>query len=162
MTLLEWLDDHLEEWVLVGCLVTLSFLTIINVITRYLSLYSLTWSEEICKLSLITSGFFSIGYCVKNDLMIRLDACLQFVSSRIRTILEFAVSALLLLFFSIAFYAGIQVVQENLISRQESAALRIPVHYIYMIAASGFALALFRLLQRFVMKVRKVGNETNP
>jgi TRAP-type C4-dicarboxylate transport system permease small subunit len=94
--------------------------------------------------------------------MIRLDACLQFVSSRIRTILEFAVSALLLLFFSIAFYAGIQVVQENLISRQESAALRIPVHYIYMIAASGFALALFRLLQRFVMKVRKVGNETNP
>jgi TRAP-type C4-dicarboxylate transport system permease small subunit len=94
--------------------------------------------------------------------MLRLDICLQFVSSRLRTLLEFAVSAIVLLFFSIAFYAGIQVVQENLISRQESAALRIPVYYIYMIAASGFALAIFRLLQLFVMKVRPVGKETNP
>ncbi len=162
MRLLEWLDNRLEESILVGCLVTLSVLTIVNVITRYFSLYSLTWSEEICKLCLITSGFISIGYCVKHDLMLRLDVCLQYVGSGIRSLLERAVSVLLLGFFSIASYAALRVVQENLISQQESAVLRIPIFYIYLIAASGFGLALFRLLQRLAIKARKVGTDTKP
>jgi TRAP-type C4-dicarboxylate transport system permease small subunit len=162
MTFLKWLDDHLEERVVVVSLIILSSLTIINVVLRYCTSYSLTWSEEICKLSLITSGFFSIGYCIKNNVMLSLDVFLQFVSIRIRKFLEFAVLAILFLFFLIALYAGIKVVQENVISGQESAALAIPIYYIYLIAASGFALAIFRLLQRFVMKVRKVGNETSP
>jgi len=161
MAFVKWLDDHFEEWVLVVCLIILSALTTINVILRYLFFNSLTWSEEICKLSLITSGFFSIGYCVKNHLMICLDVCMQFVNNRIRKILEYAVSALLLLFFCTAFYAGIKVIQENLTSGQESAALRIPVYYIYLIPALGFAIAIFRLLQLFVMKVRRVDKETN-
>lgn len=162
MAFVKWLDDHFEEWVLVVCLIILSSLATINVVLRYCTSYSFTWSEEICKLSLVISGFFSIGYCIKNNAMLSLDICLQFVSMRVRKIFEFAVSALLFLFFSIAFYAGIRVVQENIISGQDSAALGIPIYYIYLIAAFGFALAIFRLLQRFVMKVRKVGNETNP
>ena len=162
MTFLKWLDDHFEEWVVVMCLIILSSLATINVVLRYCTNYSLTWSEEICKLSLVISGFFSIGYCIKKNIMLRLDVCLQFVSIRLRKILEFAVSVLLLLFFSLAFYAGIKVVQENVISGQESAALSIPIYYIYLMAVLGFALALFRLLQRFVPKVRKAGNKTNP
>jgi TRAP-type C4-dicarboxylate transport system permease small subunit len=161
MTFLKWLDDHFEEWIVVMCLIVLFTLATINVVLRYCTSYSLTWSEEICKLSLIIAGFFSIGYCIKNNTMLSLDICLQLVSKRIRKILEFAISVLLLVFFSLAFYAGIRVVQENVISGQDSAALGIPIYYVYLVATFGFALALFRLLQRFVVKVRKVGNETS-
>ena len=153
MNFLKWLDEHFEESVVVICLIVLSVLTSLNVVLRYVFNSSLIWSEEACKLSLIISGFISIGYCVRKGIMIRVDALVQVLGAKMQKVMNALSSLLMLLFFSVAFYAGLNVVKGTYYSGQVSAALRIPVFIIYMVPVIGFALAVLRLLQRFALAV---------
>ncbi len=160
MPIMKWLDEHLEEFVLTSSLIILSSLTIINVILRYVFNQSIIWGEEVCKLSLITSGFFSIGYSIKHKIMIRIDFFIQMANRKTQVFLEYVIALFLLFFFGAAFYAGILVVQENLISGQESASLRIPVFLIYLVPVAGFLLAVVRIVQQILRPTRTRNNAT--
>ncbi len=65
MKVLKWLDEHLEEALLVVFLVVMCLLTGFQVFMRKVLNSSLTWSEELNRFCYIWSGFLSIGYCIK-------------------------------------------------------------------------------------------------
>ena len=162
MTVIKWLDEHLEEFVIVLCLIVLTSLTTLNVILRYVFNSSIIWSEEVCKLSLIFSGFFSIGYCIKHGIMIKVDAFLQIIPAPAVKVLNGLTNLLLFTFFSLAFYASIHVIQGAYASGQLSAALRIPVYKLYLVPSIGLALGIIRILQRIVKYLLLLRNAANP
>ena len=73
MKVLKWLDNNLEQAIL---LILLCGMTIImggQIIARYAFSASLSWSEEITRYMFIISGFISASYCIKNGLSVKID-----------------------------------------------------------------------------------------
>lgn len=73
MKVLKWLDNNLEQAIL---LILLCGMTIVmggQIIARYAFSASLSWSEEITRYMFIISGFISASYCIKNGLSVKID-----------------------------------------------------------------------------------------
>ena len=64
MKIIRWLDDNLEEALLIALLVTMRCYGP-QVFSRYILNASLSWSEELTRYLFIWSGFLSISYCIK-------------------------------------------------------------------------------------------------
>lgn len=73
MKVLKWLDNNLEQAIL---LILLCGMTIVmggQIIARYAFSASLSWSEEITRYMFIISGFISASYCIKHGLSVKID-----------------------------------------------------------------------------------------
>ena len=57
MKIIRWLDDNLEEALLIALLVTMTLLMGLQVFSRYILNASLSWSEELTRYLFIWSGF---------------------------------------------------------------------------------------------------------
>ena len=73
MKIIRWLDDNLEEALLIALLVTMTLLMGLQVFSRYILNASLSWSEELTRYLFIWSGFLSISYCIKKWISIKID-----------------------------------------------------------------------------------------
>ena len=59
---LHWLDENLEEFLLVVFLIAMTLIMGIQVLSRYVLGQSLSWSEEITRYLFIWSVFLSVSY----------------------------------------------------------------------------------------------------
>ena len=75
---LRWLDQNLEEFLLVLFLAAMAVLMGIQVLARYVLGMSLSWSEEVARYLFVWSGFLSVSYCTKKCVSIKIE---QFVAS---------------------------------------------------------------------------------
>lgn len=75
---LRWLDQNLEEFLLVLFLAAMAVIMGIQVLARYVLGMSLSWSEEVARYLFVWSGFLSISYCTKKCVSIKIE---QFVAS---------------------------------------------------------------------------------
>lgn len=72
MRLIKWLDEHLEETLMVILLIVIACVTMIQVIVRKVPwLTSLTWAEEFCRFMWIWSVFISLPYTIRMGNMLR-------------------------------------------------------------------------------------------
>jgi TRAP-type C4-dicarboxylate transport system permease small subunit len=149
--ILYWFDQHLEESVLLACLILITILTSINVVLRYVFNMSLTWSEEICKLCLVTSGFYSLGYCIRFNKMIRVDAVIQLLGKKITVLAKYLSWVFMLIFLVFLVIGSFHVITKAIANVQINPALQIPIYITYMIPLSGCFLALFRIFQLFYL-----------
>lgn len=67
---LQWLDENLEEVLLVIALAAMAVIMGIQVIARYIFGASLSWSEELTRYIFIWAGFLSVSYCTKKCISI--------------------------------------------------------------------------------------------
>lgn len=150
MKALRFLDKHLEEIILSVLIVIITFNTCLQCFMRYVLKSPLTWTDELSKYCLIYSGFFSIGYCGRRHVMIRVNIIESFISKRLYAILSTFVTLLMLIFYALLFRASIAVFMTMYESRSLSPALQIPMHYLYSGALAGFALGIVRCVQSLI------------
>ena len=72
-----WLDENLEEFLLVIGLIAMTLIMGVQVFCRYVLGMSLSWSEELTRYIFIWCGFLSVSYCSKKCLSIKIE---QFVA----------------------------------------------------------------------------------
>lgn len=60
---LHWLNENLEEFLLVILLIGMTLIMGIQVLCRYAFGMSLSWSEELTRYLFIWCGFLSVSYC---------------------------------------------------------------------------------------------------
>ena len=75
--IIHWLDENLEEFILILLLIGMTIIMGIQVLCRYALGMSLSWSEELTRYLFIWSGFISVSYCSKKCLSIKIE---QFVA----------------------------------------------------------------------------------
>lgn len=75
--MLKWLDENLEEFLMVALLIAMTVIMGIQVFARYALGASLSWSEELTRYLFIWSGFISVSYCTKKCISIKIE---QFVA----------------------------------------------------------------------------------
>lgn len=74
---LRWLDQNLEECLMVFLLAAMTVIMGIQVFSRYALGMALTWSEELTRYLFIWAGFLSVSYCTKKCISIKIE---QFVA----------------------------------------------------------------------------------
>ena len=70
-----WLDENLEEFLLVIGLIAMTLIMGVQVFCRYVLGMSLSWSEELTRYIFIWCGFLSVSYCSKKCLSIKIEPC---------------------------------------------------------------------------------------
>ena len=75
--MLKWLDENLEEFLMVAFLIAMTMIMGIQVFARYALGASLSWSEEVTRYLFIWSGFISVSYCTRKCISIKIE---QFVA----------------------------------------------------------------------------------
>ena len=76
-----YLEENLEEILMVILLAALSIVIMIQVIARRFDM-GFTWAEEFCKYCFVYSGLLSAGYCIRKGVGLRVDVLYSFSPSR--------------------------------------------------------------------------------
>ena len=160
MSILRWLDKHLEEYILV----ILSIFTVVvifsQVVLRYIFSSSLPWSEEISRYAFIWMIYVGVSYGVKRQKHLSVDVITMLFNDRGKIIINIISNILFLIFALVITYYGIDIVGR--ITR-ESAALEIPMEYVYLALVVGMILTSIRLIQNIYkdyIKLKNNGDDT--
>ena len=85
--ILHYLDEYLEEFLMVIFLIAMTLIMGIQVFSRYILGMSLSWSEEITRYLFIWSAFLSVSLCTRKCISIKIDQFVAFSKER-KSVLE--------------------------------------------------------------------------
>lgn len=159
MKVLKWLDEHLEESLLVFFLVLISCVMLLQIIMRYVFNSSLTWPEEFCRYCYVWTAFFSLGYTIRQGNMLRVGVVMDLLPQALRKVIAITVNAVCLVFFAVFFYHSIGVVQSIKKMNQTSSAMGWPMYQVYLCTVFGFGLATLRTIQEIHKQISHFNDE---
>ena len=146
--------DHLEENILIASyLVVIPILTA-QVISRYVLGHSLTWSEELARYIFIWQIWLGSSYCVQKNRHIRIDIFTHKLPKGAKNVFETFVAIVSIAFLIFLTFKGIKIVQ--MVSRmgQTSAALKLPMSYIYACIPVSCILMMIRYIEHIIKMFR--------
>lgn len=153
MKVLKFLDEKLELMLLGIMLAVFTALMFANVVLGVFG-ENIVWGDELCKYCLVASTFLSIPIWIRRRSGIRVDAALMLLPVKMRRWMDILVYGCLVVFFGFLFWAGLGVYDTIAQSGQVSAAMQMPVKYLYMVVELGFALSVVRAVQVLVIMLR--------
>ena len=156
MKILKWLDDNLEEYIMIFLLVVISVVTMVQVIMRYFLKSAMPWPEELCRFAFVYSGLISAGYCIKNKCMLGVDALTSFLPKPVQTFLSIVGKVMLLVVFAYLLYCSIDLIKTT---STLSTAMQLSYKVVYASFPIGFGLGIIRQLQDFYHMFKKDGKE---
>jgi|SRR5690625_2173898 len=154
MKFLSWLTKYTEELFLSLSLISLVFIMGLQVFMRYVMNNSLAWPEELSRYIFIWFAFIGVSYAIRINAHLRIDILFNYVSERVRKLVE-TISDLFFLGFSVTvLIAGIHVFKSLLGTMQTSPGLDLPMAFVYLSLPVGFGLTIIRLIQNIVNRYR--------
>ncbi|MCG5102201.1 TRAP transporter small permease [Oceanobacillus alkalisoli] len=153
MKVLRWLNEHFEEYILVFLSAFTVFVIFLQVVMRYVLGSSLTWSEEIARYAFIWLIYIGVSYGVKKNRHLGVDAITMLFEKRGKLIIGLIANASFLIFSIVMTYYGFDIV---LRVTRESAALQIPLSFVYAAPVVGMSLASIRLVQNMIAEVKEL------
>ena len=157
MRLAKWIDEHLEESALVFFLVMISCVMLLQVFMRKVLNSSLSWPEEFCRYCYVWTGFFSLGYTMRQGNMLRVGIVMDLLPKTLKKAVFILVNVLCLVIFTVFFINSIDVVKTLRAIGQTSTAMRLPMYLVYLCTVIGFCLAIVRTVQAIYKQIRFFG-----
>ncbi|MGJ9459614.1 TRAP transporter small permease [Oceanobacillus sp. CF4.6] len=153
MKIIKWLDEHLEESLLIVLSTVMTASITIQVFMRYALNSSLSWSEELARYCFIWLVYIGISYGVKKQKHIKVDVVLQFIKNKQKVVLGLIANLIFLAFSLLVIVYGYDIAQQLLGWGQTSPALHVPMGFVYMATPVGFALTSIRLIQQIFYQI---------
>ena len=135
------------KFVCFGLMFLMVSIIFMQVLARYLFGNSLSWSEEIGRYIFVWMTFIGSAVAVRNKLHVNLDMFVSRFPAPLKKLCLIISYASMLIFTLVLIYGGYRFVMRG--SQQMSAALQIPMHYVYLVLPLGGGLILFYLLKNF-------------
>ncbi len=158
MKVIRFLDDKLEELLLIGLLVAMAIIMGIQVFCRYALNYSLSWSEELTRYLFIWSCFISISYCIKRWISIKVDQVIKMLPKKAYVIAQLLLNIMLFILFFYLMIHGYKYLQLAISSKQTSPALGLPMAYVQCAPFVGFTLAMIRSFQQIIYEIENISH----
>lgn len=156
---LKWLDEDLEETILMVLLVAIAVVMMAQVVMRYCFRQSMPWPEEFCRFCFVYSGFISMGYCVRRGKMLKVDILVGFFPKAVQKVLEAVSEAVTLLFFGYLTFYAYQATMNSMRGGMKSTAMEVPMWIIYAAVLIGSSLGLIRQIQKIFRALRPAEKE---
>lgn len=153
MKVINWLDKHLEEYILIVLSICTVFIVFIQVVMRYVFGESLTWSEEVARYVFIWMIYVGISYGVQKEKHLGVDAFPMLFEKKGRIIIDMIASFSFFIFAVVMTYFGLDIVLKV---TRESAALELPLEWVYAAPVVGMILTSIRLIQKLVQLVKEL------
>ncbi len=154
MRIIKWINRHAEEILLVAMLVAMLVIEILQIFMRRVMGASLSWAEEVVRYLFVWSGFLSISFTIQNQSAMRLTMLVAALPRMVRHVCIAAVYIMLTVFFG--YMSAVSIVQLGSM-HQTSAALGMPMVYVYLAPVLGFVLSVVRCIQALVVVFRGFG-----
>jgi len=151
---LHWLDEYLEEFLLVVFLTAMVLIMGIQVFSRYALGMSLSWSEEITRYLFIWSGFISVSFCSKKCLSIKIEQFVATLPRRGKALLKVINHTVELIFFIYMIPFAYSYMMSSVKSGQVSPACGIPMYFIQAAPLVAFILVAIRVFQRWIIEYK--------
>ncbi len=158
MKVIRFLDDKLEELLLIGLLGTMVVIMEVQIFCRYVLNYSLSWSEELTRYLFIWSCFISISYCIKRWISIKVDQVIKMLPKKGYVIAQLLLNIMLFILFIYLTIHGYRFLIQAIESQQRSPALNLPMEYVQSAPFVGFVLAAFRSFQQIIYETKNVAH----
>lgn len=140
---LERIFVTLNGAVLVIALAVMAVILGWNVAGRYLTGNSLTWADEVARYSMIWLTFLGSGLALRHGAHAAIANAQEALPTRGQHILRGIILLILFCFFAFMVWVGLDYM--NRMAVQKSAALRVPMYWIYAAMPVGFLLMIIHL-----------------
>lgn len=114
-----------------------------NVAARYSGLGSLPWSDELARYTMIWLTFLGSGLALREGAHVAIANAQEALPAPAQYALRWVILLILFGFFAFMVWVGIDYM--NRMSIQKSAALRLPMKWVYAAMPVGFALMILHL-----------------
>ena len=152
--IINWLDNYLEEAIMVIFLIAMTCVMMLQVVMRYFFKSPLIWPEEFCRYCFVASVMFATGYCIRKGTMLRVDVVINLFPKKVALGLDIFSKVIALAFCLILIKPSFQVMTAAQKMGQLSPSMQMPIVWLYALAPVGFILGAFRSLQSIVISVR--------
>lgn len=115
-----------------------------NVAARWIGAGSLPWSDEAARYTMIWLTFLGSGLALREGAHVAISNAQEALPGRVQYGLRLVIVATLLVFFAFMVWVGIDYMSR--MSIQTSAALRVPMRWVYAAMPVGFALMIIHLV----------------
>ena len=151
-----WLDDSLEETLMVITLILMTVIMGIQVFSRYALGASLSWSEELTRYLFVWEGFLSVSYCTKKCISIKIEQFVAMFPRRGKAIFKLVNHTFELIFFFYLIPFAVKYLISAVESGQVSPACHIPMFYVQAAPLVSFVLVAIRIMQRWYAELQVV------
>lgn len=158
MKVLKWIDEKLEETILIALLAIITIVMGIQVLARMFG-SPLTWSEEVSRYCFVWSGFLSIGYCFRQGISIKIDMFIDMLPKVAKNIFTAVQNILMLVFYVYMWQFTYAYFMNSVASGQLSPATQIPMWIIQLAPVVGFTGAIIRLVQCVIKSFMALGGK---
>lgn len=155
-TTIRFLDDHIEEVLLVFLLAGMSLIIGLQVFMRYGAQSSLSWSEEVARYMFIWLIYVGISYGVKKERHIKIDAVANLFPGKTKIYIFILSDIIFMIFSMVVLLKSVDVAQIIFQLGQTSPSMGFPMGFVYIAVPFGFTLVLIRLIQSIVTRVRSL------
>ena len=138
----------IEDWIGTALLAVTLMVLSTEIVVRYVLGSSLFWYDELSRYCLVALTFFGCATAVRKRCHIRIDLIDHLLPEAWRRRLAGIVYAIVLGYLLYIAYAAWKVA--TILVTSPSAALGVPLGYVYMAIVAGFGLAAIRLVQLHV------------
>jgi len=154
MRVIKWLDEYLEETILVLLLIIISCVMMAQIIARYVFNDSMSWPEEFARYCYIWTVFLSLGFTLKKGSMLRVGLVMDMLPNKVRNSIKIVTDLIMLVIFVIFFIHSVEVTKNIELTGQTSPAMQLPMWIMYCSTVIGFSLATIRIVQVIVHGIR--------
>lgn len=154
MKALKWLDENLEEFIMIIFLILLTCIMMLQVIMRYFFHSPLAWAEEACRYSFVYSVMLATAYCIRKGKMLRVDVVINLFPPVIAKLLDLIAQLMAIIFCIILLKPSWNVMMSAYKIGNVSSGLELPIWILYTSAPVGFALGIVRGIEIFVISLK--------
>jgi C4-dicarboxylate transporter DctQ subunit len=153
MSAIKWLDEHLEEALMVVLLALISCVMMAQIIARNI-FNSMTWPEEFSRYCYIWSVFLSLGYTIKKGNMLKVGIVMDLLPTKLRRAIEIVANLIIVVICAVFFRHAIVYTGKIYNMGQISPAMHLPMWIMYLATVTGFGLATLRAAQEIVKNIK--------
>lgn len=149
--------DKVLKWILVIIMAAMTLNVLWQVFTRFVLKNPSSFTEELARYMLVWVGILGAGYVAGQKLHLAIDLLLTKLTGNKKSYLEIMIQLLILIFaFFVMVIGGMRLVQITLTLNQISAALQIPLGYVYLVIPISGILIMFYALTFIVDELIKI------
>ena len=150
--IIKWLDEHLEETIMAVFLTVIFVVMMVQLILRLFN-SALSWAEECTRWCLICSGFFSLGFTIKKGNILKVDVITGMFPKKGQEILNIILLIVTGVFFGYMCVNCYGLIGKIKATGQLSAAMELPIYWLYVVGFIGFLLATIRCIQGLIQQL---------
>lgn len=153
---ISWLNDSLEEFLMVVSLILMTVIMGIQVFSRYVLGASLSWSEELTRYIFVWAGFLSVSFCTKRCVSIKIEQFVAMFPRRGKAVFKLVNHTFELIFFFYLMPFAVQYLLSAVKSGQVSPACHIPMYFVQAAPLVSFILVAIRIVQRWYIELMTI------